>query len=140
MKWIIDFCDAKNIGIWKLFTKHRKGFSHCFAVQYIPAVKHWICMEFVTRGFKASILTDDEATNMIGFMVKHCKCIEYEPTDKPIYVPRWLYCVSFMKHLCNVRKFWVLTPYQLYCELKKRGGKSIFEDNKENSNGQPQSV
>ena len=97
-------------------------------------------MEFVTRGFKASILTDDEATNMIGFMVKHCKCIEYEPTDKPIYVPRWLYCVSFMKHLCNVRKFWILTPYQLYCELKKRGGKSIFEDNKENSNGQPQSV
>ena len=60
--------------------------------------------------------------------------IEYEPTNNHIWLPRLLYCVSFIKHLCNIRNIFVLTPYQLYCELLKRGGQVIFEKEGE-SNG-----
>ena len=51
MKWIICFCESKNIGLWKLFTKHRKGFSHVYAVTYDPELYLWKKLEFTTTGF-----------------------------------------------------------------------------------------
>tara|TARA_R110000744_G_scaffold114088_2_gene213420 strand:+ start:476 stop:895 length:420 start_codon:yes stop_codon:yes gene_type:complete len=125
MKWIICFCESKNIGIWKHFTKHRVGFSHAYAVNYDHKLDIWRKVEISTCGFNFETLRDDDATNLVLNMHHHT-CVEVETGDKPIYIPRLMYCVSFVKHLCNIHKFWVVTPYQLYCELLKRKGKVIF--------------
>tara|TARA_R110000823_G_scaffold291580_1_gene409997 strand:- start:192 stop:617 length:426 start_codon:yes stop_codon:yes gene_type:complete len=127
MKWVICFCESENIGMWKTFTKKRHGFSHVFAVNYDAKLKLWKKIEFTTTGFNIEILKGKKANELVLFMFMCCKCIEYEPANNPIYVPRLMYCVSFIKHLCGISKFWLLTPYQLYCELLKRKGKVIFD-------------
>ena len=127
MKWVICFCESENIGMWKTFTKKHHGFSHVFAVHFDGKLKLWKKIEFTTHGFNIEILKGKKANELVLFMLMCCKCIEYEPENNPIYVPRLMYCVSFIKHLCGISKFWLLTPYQLYCELLKRKGKVIFD-------------
>tara|TARA_R100000278_G_scaffold8595_1_gene10563 strand:- start:2715 stop:3269 length:555 start_codon:yes stop_codon:yes gene_type:complete len=127
MKWIICFCESPNLGFWKFFTKKHPKFSHAFAVQYFPELDQWIKIEFTTQGFNFIALQGENANELIAFMISECTCIEYEATSYPIWLPRLLYCVSFMKHLCNIRNIFILTPYQLYCELLKRGGQVIFK-------------
>ena len=137
MKWIICFCESKNIGLWKLFTKYRYGFSHVYAVRYEPELDLWQKVEITTNGFDFKTLKGEKATELVLNMHLGGECIEIDVKDKPIYIPRLFYCVSFIKHLCNIRKFWILTPYQLYCELRRLNGKVIFEANDllEQSNG-----
>jgi len=127
MRWIICFSESKNIGIWKYFTKHRFGFSHVYAVSYDSKIDIWKKLEFTTHGFNSETLTGEDSTKLVLDMHMCNKCIEIDIDKNPIYMPRLFYCVSFIKHLCNIRKFWILTPYQLYCELLKRNGNVIFE-------------
>ena len=137
MKWIICFCESKNIGLWKQFTKYRYGFSHVYAVRYEPELDLWQKVEITTNGFDFKTLKGEKATELVLNMHLGGECIEIDVKDKPIYIPRLFYCVSFIKHLCNVRKFWIWTPYQLYCELRRLNGKVILEANDllEQSNG-----
>ena len=127
MKWIICFCDSKNIGLWKLFTKYRAGFTHVYAVRYDPELELWQKVEITTNGFDFQSLKGEKATELVLNMHLCSTCVEVDIKDYPIYIRRLFYCASFIKHLCNVRKFWIWTPYQLYCELLKRKGSIIFE-------------
>lgn len=127
MKWIICFCESPNIGLWKLFTKYRFGFSHVYAVNYDPDLDIWRKVEITTHGFNFETVNGEKATQLVLEMHLCNKCVEVEVDNKPVYLPRLFYCVSFIKHLCNIRKFWIWTPYQLYCELLKRKGSIIFE-------------
>lgn len=135
MKWIICFCESENIGLWRLFTRNRKGFSHVFAVQYDVDNETWHSYEFSTHGFRFRHYKDKEADILFVNMMEHWTCVEINAEDKPIYMPRLMYCVSFVKHILSVNKFWVLTPYQLYCELLKNGGVRMFEKETGDSNG-----
>lgn len=37
----------------------------------------------------------------------------------------WLHCVTVLKSLLGIRRFWLLTPEQLYRHLKREGAKEI---------------
>ena len=126
MKWIICFKSANNIGPWKLFTSHRPDFGHVFAVRYEPELDLWMKFECASQKFNFEFLTKEEADYLAYDMLENCICVETEAMDASIYAPRWLYCVSFVKHIIGVRKPWVMTPYQLYCELIKRQHRIIF--------------
>ena len=126
MRWIICFCESPNTGFWKLFTRNKPQFSHVFAVRYIVESDKWIRVEYATQGFNFNVYTEDEADYLVAFLIEKCVCIDYTPQKQQIFMPRLMYCVSFMKHLCNIHDFFILTPYQLHCELLKRGGKVIF--------------
>ena len=113
------------------------GFTHVYAVRYDPELELWQKVEITTNGFDFQSLKGEKATELVLNMHLCNTCVEVDVKDYPIYIPRLFYCVSFIKHLCNVRKFWIWTPYQLYCELLKRKGSIIFEskDLLESSNG-----
>lgn len=135
MKWIICFKEAENIGLWRIFTKHRQGFGHVFAVCFDPELDTWFKFEYATQRFNFEWLRDQQADWLVADLMFNCVCLEVESKRNPIYLPRWLYCVSFVKHICGINKPWILTPYQLYCELRKSGGKDIFlkpEEGEEN--------
>lgn len=126
MKWIICFKESYNIGIWKFFTRKRPDFSHVFAVCYDVELDTWFKFEFATENFNFEWFRYEEADYLVGDMIQNCHCVEIEPQSNSIPLPRLLYCVSFVKHIVGIRKPWILTPYQLYCELHKLGGKDIF--------------
>lgn len=136
MKWIICFRPALNIGIWKLFTLHRPDFQHVYAVRYDPDLKIWITFEFASQRFNFEWCSGEEAAYLVGDLFENHKCIEIEASEgKPILTPRFMYCVSFVKHIVGINNPFILTPYQLYCELIKRGGKPIFESIEGDSDG-----
>ena len=136
MKWIICFRPAVNIGIWKLFTLHRPDFQHVYAVRYDPDLKIWITFEFASQRFNFEWCSGEEAAYLVGDLFENHKCVEIEASEgKPILTPRFMYCVSFVKHIVGINNPFILTPYQLYCELIKRGGKPIFESIEGDSDG-----
>ena len=135
MKWIICFCESENIGIWKAFTKHREGFSHVFAVRFDVEHEIWHKYEFSTLGFRFNSYKGEEADILFATMMENFTCLDVIVRDKPICMPRLMYCVSFVKHIVGINKFWVLTPYQLYCELIKEGAQIMFEDTEGDKNG-----
>lgn len=127
MKWIICFTKSPNIGIWRLFTLHRPEFGHVFAIRFDPETKVWIYTEFASENFNFWTLKGDDATEMISALHDYCTCIEFEAVENPIHLPKFMYCVAFIKHLVGIGDIRICTPYQLHCELLKRGGKPIFE-------------
>lgn len=136
MKWIICFRPALNIGIWKLFTLHKPDFQHVYAVRYDPDLKIWITFEFASQRFNFEWCSGEEAAYLVGDLFENHKCVEIEASEgKPILTPRFMYCVSFVKHIVGINNPFILTPYQLYCELIKRGGKPIFESIEGDSDG-----
>ena len=128
MKWIVCFCDSSNIGMWKLFTKGRKGFSHVFAVRFDTKNDIWTKYEFSTLGFRFESYKGEEADMLFDNMMNYWTCLAVVVEDKPVYMPRLMYCVSFVKHIVGINKFWVMSPYQLYCELLKNGAVPMFEE------------
>ena len=95
MKWIVCFCESKNIGLWKMFTKHRVGFSHVYAVNYDAKLDIWRKVEIASEGFNFETLRGEDATKLVLTMFSH-KCIEFETGTIPIYIPRLMYCVSLI--------------------------------------------
>ena len=127
MKWIICFCESDNVGPWRLFTTHRPEFSHVFAVRYEAKADVWIRVDFAAERFHFDVVKGDDANNLVCALKELCTCVEYQAQDDCMYLPKGMYCVSFIKHLLGLRLFWLVTPYQLYCELLKRGASPIFE-------------
>ena len=131
MKWIIVFSKAKNIGIWKWFTMGREDYSHVFAVRYDVELDCWFRLEFASERMNFEAIRGDEADLLFAHMMSNCICVDVEVGADSIYFPRWLYCVSFVKHIIGCNKWWILTPYQLYCELIKNNGQILFSEKQE---------
>jgi len=124
--WIICFRNSPNFGLWRLFTFWRPDFGHVFAVRYVPELDAWQRFECASERFIFETLFEDDAVWLIHHLIHECTCIEVEGLDSPIQMPGIMYCVSFVKHLVGIRNPFILTPYQLYCELLKREHKFIF--------------
>ncbi|OUU63394.1 MAG: hypothetical protein CBC24_09160 [Candidatus Pelagibacter sp. TMED64] len=129
MKWIVCFAPHSNRGIWRLFTFWRPKYQHVFAVRYDLSVLSWIYVECSSKRMNFDLYKDDKATHLIDYLINECECIEIEVKDSLVYFPTILYCVSFVKHLLGIRNMFLLTPYQLRCELIKQGGSAIFTKN-----------
>lgn len=139
-KVIVAFTKTDQKGFWKWAIGKHINFSHCWVVFYQAESDTWNWLEYNNCGFKFISKNGGEgATEMLAILVEHCTCVEIRPKRRyskvPQYLWPWLYCVSFCKHVVGVSKWSAITPYQLYCELLKRGGKEIFTEYKENCNG-----
>jgi len=129
--WLVCFQRSPNIGIWRLFTIFKPDYGHVFAAKYIPELEAWIRVEFASQRMRIEVLMGEESDKLFYELMTSTACVEIKSKDNPIQLPRLNYCTSFIKHLVGVRKFWILTPYQLYCELLKLGGKRMFIAEKE---------
>lgn len=128
---IVVFSESKNVGTWRLFTFWRKKFGHCFIVDYDPDVDCWMKAECASQRMSFTMYKDKDADLLIGGLTRDAICLNATGEKRAVYFPRWLYCVSFVKHFLGMRKWWILTPYQLYCELRKEGCDFIFTESEE---------
>ena len=129
--WIVCFQKSPNIGIWRLFTLFRQDYGHVFAASYIIELDAWLRVEFASQRMRIELLVGEKSDELFYELMNSTVCVEITAKDNPIQLPRLNYCTSFIKHLLGIKKFWILTPYQLYCELIKLGGKRMFEAEKE---------
>tara|TARA_B100000131_G_scaffold303164_1_gene326978 strand:- start:2776 stop:3168 length:393 start_codon:yes stop_codon:yes gene_type:complete len=123
-QWIVYFYSPQKV---KWFQKWRKkGFHHCGAIRYDPEKKTWINLEVINSQVLLENLDREEVEKMIkgikrlnGTTVQLTRRIL---TKNPSIFEWWIKehsCVSFVQRLIGMKRWFIFTPYQLYCALKK---------------------
>jgi len=108
----------------------RDGYQHVYAMRYDPFMDCWILCEWlgirlhieVLRGEKVAALFHQasQSGGMVSYESKYSNGIAFN-----FRLP--IYCVTWAKHLLGLQYCSAVTPYQLFCALRKRGGSVMFE-------------
>lgn len=99
---------------------------HVCAITYDPVHKVWLLADWNMYNLGIQILTTEEADILFSMMWYGATFVRFtsEQPDSATTRSVCLYCVSMIKHLLGVKSL-AITPYQLFCALKKRGGRVI---------------
>ena len=130
--WIIMFMPREQSDFWTLFTSHRKNFDHCVALRYDAIAGCWFVVDWSSHGLYCEPAKRSDVNKIFAHCIEqNWPCLKF--TSKVYYgMPVFgFYCVSAVKHLLGF-KSWAVTPYQLYCALKKSGAKEIFVEDMSN--------
>jgi hypothetical protein len=119
-------------GHWQ--TKYFKdGFKHCGVISYDTDTKHWIIIEYIFGQILVETISDKEADAFFRLVrIRNGVVLKgeniSERTGFPSFMGSWIKehsCVSYVQRLIGLNKWWIFSPYQLYCALKKRGYSEI---------------
>lgn len=131
----IVFRDSIKRNWWDVFTQ--PGFRHCAVMEEVqipyPSLFSSTGTVFtdVVRGEAVIEVFCKPAHELIFDRMKRRKvsiAISFVVDKKSTlrYIPfGMLSCVGIVKSLLGVRKWWILTPYQLFKYLEKRGGEPL---------------
>lgn len=130
-EWLVYFYEDKDHHNTHRFFK--KGFKHCGVMSYDPYTKVWLLIEYIFGNLLVETLTEqkvDAIFRMIQMKKGHILKVpvQYKLTRFPTLMGSWIKehsCVSYVQRLLGLDKFWIFTPHQLFCELKKRGFSEI---------------
>jgi len=140
MKWTIAFFGDED-GVrrwWWRFTK--PGFRHCFALRYMVDLNSWALVDWSNRGLNVEFLPKQYVDAiMLAVNDSGGAFLDVDTEEQParLFPPLTLYCVTAVKELVGLRDWRVITPWQLYCALRKRGAQRMFDLSylEETSNG-----
>lgn len=128
-EWLVYFYNARTVRYakWTWWWKPKPGFSHCGALHYDTNVKHWIHVEFNHAGIETTILSPIAAEELFAKLYDFKILICPKKNDWHLMRIKELSCVSFIMRLIGFYRWWIITPYQLYCALLKAGYKPFWE-------------
>jgi hypothetical protein len=113
---------------WRWFIN--KQFSHVTAFRYDPDFNAWHFVEWCGICIHVELWRGEQMDNLFAWLKRDGALISYEAEIDPNKIIKFrmpFYCVSWVKHLLGLRRCAAITPRQLFCALKKRGGSVIFE-------------
>ncbi len=130
-EWLVYFYE--NLDYHKSTRFFKKGFKHCGVMSYDAEHKVWLLVEYNFGHLFVETLIEkqvDAIFKMISLKKGHIfkVPVQYKLTRFPTFMGSWIKehsCVSYVQRLLGLDKFWIFTPYQLFCELKKRGFSEI---------------
>ena len=126
-QWIVGFFDVERPRLW-ISPLLKPGFRHAIAFGYDTDKQLWLVVDWGKHGLKSRILSNEEVDQLIAFVERHKGCFLLVRAQKARFrfpmMPCW--CVTAIRHLLGIRTP-LLTPWQLYCALRRRGGAPIFE-------------
>ena len=128
-EWLVYFSDARTVRYakWIWWWKPKPGFRHCGALHYDTNVEKWRHVEFNHAGIETTILSPIAAENLFDKLYDFEILICPKKDDWHLMRIKELSCVSFIMRLIGFYRWWILTPYQLYCALRKAGYSSFWE-------------
>ena len=105
----------------------KKGFKHCGVIYFDNNCNKWVILEYIYGQFLIEILTENKSSSFFNFLKqKKAKILEgdtrFNHTGFPSFMKSWIKehsCVSYVQRIVGLNKWWIFTPYQLYCALKK---------------------
>ena len=127
-RWFVGFSDGKIRRPWKWFTK--PGFCHVWAATYVAELDHWVFVEWMSNRLFMEILAGIQMEALFQHTSENGTLLEIGVSEKPNprHAPLMpIYCVSWVQHLIGISGI-IITPWQLFCALKKHGGKVIFQN------------
>ena len=115
-EWLVYFSNelTKRYAKWKLTLK------------YIPKLDIWEHIQFTHAGLRTSILNKDEASELLSKLYQFEILICPIKNDWHLFRIKELSCVSFIMRLIGFYRWWIITPYQLYCALLKAGSSDLW--------------
>ena len=130
-EWLVFFYENNDFHRSHKFFK--KGFKHCGVMSYDPHKKIWLLVEYNFGHLFVETLDPEEVDKIFRMISqKNGKILQvpvkYNLPRFPVIMRSWIKehsCVSYVQRLLGMSKFWIFTPYQLYCELKKKGFSEI---------------
>jgi len=117
--WLVDF-----------FCKKPK-FKHVGAWGYNPYSDQWFGIEYTHRGIKHQFYSKEQMETILAYFKKNKFAVLKVPVKhnwKLIWIKEHS-CVSFIMRLIGYENWFIWTPYQLFCALKKKGIKSFYSNN-----------
>ena len=126
--------------MWRWCT--RPYFRHVCMMRYDLDFDVWLFVEWSSRRLYVELYRGEDVDGIFykfreeGVLL----AIDTQTLEKNSRPRMPLYCVSWAKQLLGIDAPFILTPYQLSCELLKRGADVIFNNHLEgvsNGNLQP---
>jgi hypothetical protein len=138
-EWLVYFSDARTVRYakWIWWWKPKPGFRHCGALHYDINVEKWLHVEFNHAGIETTILSPIAAENLFDKLYDFEILVCPKKDDWHLMRIKELSCVSFIMRLIGFYRWWIITPYQLYCALLKAGYSSFWQ--KRETNGKKNS-
>ncbi len=131
--WYVGF--RKSNGViplpWRWLCK--ENYEHVFAMRYDAKVDCWVLCEWLGRNLHIELLTGEKVEWMFHQASVQGNMIAYEgryPERLVLNFRMPIYCVTWVKHLLGLKGCFAVTPYQLFCALRKRGGSVMFSEEK----------
>jgi len=121
--------DPTKVSWWIKLLCRKKKFRHVGALGYNPYHDMWYSLQYTHEGIIHQFVTKDELYNILAYF----RINDYKVLNVPVkkeWKLIWIKehsCVSFIMRLIGYHSWFVFTPYQLYCALKKKGIKSFWE-------------
>jgi len=127
---IFFYTDPRVESHWlvKLFCGN--WYRHCGALGYNPEHDIWFGLEYTHKGVTQTMYTKEEISHTLDYL-RHNNYPVLKVPVKPSWKLIWLKehtCVSFIMRLIGYENWFIWTPKQLYCALKKNGIKSFWND------------
>ena len=134
-EWLVYFSDARTVRYakWIWWWKPKPGFRHCGALHYDTNVEKWLHVEFNHAGIETTILSPIAAENLFDKLYDFEILICPKKDDWHLMRIKELSCVSFIMRLIGFYRWWIITPYKLYCALLKAGYSSFWQKRETNA-------
>ena len=131
-EWLIYFHNTRTTKYakWIWWLKPPYGFSHCGALKYISELDSWEHIHFTHAGIRTEIISADKASKFLEYLYQFEILICPVKDDWHLFRIKELSCVSFIMRLIGFYRWWIITPYQLYCALRNAGYLSFWKKRK----------
>lgn len=134
IEWLVLFYDPlkpARFAWWRIFT--RKKFGHCAAIGYLPDLDMWMVVDLHLNALATYLITPKELNPVLAAL-KDCGFVMRwkPPAKRPVFwtLQPGLHCVTLTMRLIGFR-CWALTPYQMFCALRRAGATRMFMPDKE---------
>jgi len=117
MRAIICFGPSKNRWLRKFLSR---DFQHCFVILYTGGKA---LVVDPAPNFVIYRIYDEDKVHAYGREICHAVSVEVKENDTSMFGIHT--CVSHIKRIIGLDKRWILTPRQLYNEVKKWDCQSI---------------
>ena len=127
-EWLIYFHDTrtKRYAKWIKWWKPPYGFAHCGALKYIPEHDVWEHIHFTHAGIRTEIISNNETQKFLSYLYNFEILVCPFKDDWHLMRIKELSCVSFIMRLIGFYRWYIITPFQLYCALRKAGYKRFW--------------
>lgn len=129
--WVVCFTGTRDERYWwDKWKLTRRGFRHCYVVQYQPYTKRWVLIDWRCGICDVLAFEHDEMEyifNQLAASEGTAVLFKKNKIDKEIYyrIP-FIYCVSAALQVLGMPTRWTFTPKQLYKRIMRNGGEELL--------------
>lgn len=130
-EWLVCFYDPVVPRRW-WHRCFKPGFRHCNVISFIPGTNRWLVVDWSLQGLAIYFLMPSEMTPQLSGLQLVGRVLRVAAAEQhsAFRMGTWsLWCVTMVRHVIGFHPF-ALTPWGLFCALRRAGAQEIFVGSK----------